>query len=310
MAAARASSSQIVVTSPIATARDVIVLTKPRITLLSAIVAAGAMALAPGSLDPMRAVLTLLGISLAVAGAGALNMLVERDVDALMKRTAGRPLPAHRLAPAWALGTGALLSVLAFPVLWHAAGALSCALTAFSLFVYVLVYTPMKRTSPWALVVGAVPGAMPALMGSTAVAERIELVGLALFGVVFLWQLPHFVAIGIYREQDYSAAGHKIVSALWGVALARAFTVVSTFLLAVLGVALWPIGVASALFGVVAALLGAAFVAVTLRGPWSPAAPRADVDAWARKVFIASLLYLTLLFAALGADAVVARLIA
>src|SRR5262249_41233156 len=138
-------------------ARDVVALTKPRITLMAAIVSAGAMLLAPGAIGVKDGLLSLLGIAMAVAGAGALNMWAGRDVDALMHRRAPRPLPAGRLPGAWALLVGCALAFGSLPLLDVHAGRLTMALTLFSLFVYVLVYTPMKRTSPWALVVGAVP---------------------------------------------------------------------------------------------------------------------------------------------------------
>lgn len=292
-------------TSSLSTARDVGALTKPRITLMSGVVAAGAMGLAPGRMAGADAVLALMGIMMAVSGAGALNMLLERDVDALMLRTAERPLPAGRLHPAWALAVGTLLSAAALPILWLVASPLTAALTAFSLFVYVFVYTPMKRTSPWSLAVGAVPGAMPALMGSTAVAGAVEGVGLALFGVVFLWQLPHFVAIGIYRERDYEAAGHKVVSAVWGLEWARAIMVATTAMLVLLGVALWPLGVGGPLYGACALGVGAWFFVITVRGARSAT----GVNAWARRAFLGSLVYLTVLFAALGLDAVVGRVL-
>lgn len=282
---------------------DVVALTKPRITAMTLIVGGGAMLLAPGTIAPLHAVLSLLGMGLVVGGAGALNMWLERDVDALMERTADRPLPGRRLHPATALAVGLVLSFASLPLLWWAASPLTAGLAAFSLFVYVLVYTPMKRTSPWALVVGAVPGAMPALLGSTAVADSFERVGLSVFVVAFLWQLPHFLAISIYREREYVAAGHRVLSATAGLPTARLALVITTAATAAMGVALWPLQVGGVAYGVVAALLGLWSMALALQG-LAPRASRQDTEAWARRVFFASLIYQTVLFAALGADRV------
>ncbi len=292
--------------SLLATGRDVVALTKPGITTMALIVGAGAMLLAPGSIGVVDALLSLLGIAMAVAGAGALNMWVERDVDALMKRTAARPLPAGRLSGAWALVVGGGLSFGALPLLAVHAGPLSTALTLFSLFIYVLVYTPMKRTSPWALIVGAVPGAMPALMGSTAVTGRFDVVGTALFFWVFLWQVPHFLAIAIYREREYASAGHKVAPSVWGLSASQVLLAGSALLLAVCGVLLVPLHVGGPVTAVVATVAGAWFVLLSARA--LPAFARGTpASAGARRVFFASLVYQTALFGALAVDAVLRR---
>jgi protoheme IX farnesyltransferase len=282
-------------TSIAALARDTAALAKPRITALALIVAAGSMLLAPGHVPLADALWSLFGIGAAVAGAGALNMLVERDVDALMDRTADRPLPARRMSALWALFVGASLSGIAQFALVRHASALTVALTAFSLFVYVLVYTPMKRTSPWALVVGAVPGAMPALMGSSSISATFDKPGVALFAFVLLWQIPHFLAIALYREREYVAAGMKVAPAVWGRRSARIALVASAAMLALCGVALSFMHVGGKITLVVAIASGAWFVALCVR-------------ARARRVFRGSLVYITVLFGALAIDTLVARL--
>lgn len=288
--------------------RDVAALMKPRITAMASIVAAGAMLLASDdtgrSLSATDGALALCAIAMAVAGAGALNMLIERDVDVLMERTRNRPLPAGRLDPIWALVVGVALSLGALPILWSVGGALPVALTAFSLFVYVFVYTPMKRTSPWALVVGAVPGAMPALMGSTVVTGRFDIAGTALFVVVFLWQLPHFLAISTYREREYTAAGHKVFPAQWGIQATKLMIAVTTLLVALSGIALWPLGVGGPRFGIVAVALGVWFLLTAVPAALRTRA-RGEDDAWARKYFFGTLVWQTVLFAALAIDAVI-----
>ena len=282
---------------------DVVALTKPRITAMTLIVGGGAMLLAPGTITALNAALSLLGMALVVGGAGALNMWLERDVDALMERTADRPLPTRRLGAGTALLVGLVLSLASLPLLWVAASPLTAGLAAFSLFVYVLVYTPMKRSSPWALVVGAVPGAMPALLGSTAVAHSFERTGLAIFAVAFLWQLPHFLAISIYRERDYVRAGHRVMSASAGLPAARLALVGTTAAMAAMGLALWPLDVGGPAYGLAALLLGVWSMVLALQG-LRVQGSRADTEGWARRVFFASLVYQTLLFGALGADRV------
>lgn len=278
--------------------RDLWALTKPRITAMSMLVGAGSLLLAPASMTLVDALLALLAIGLSVAGAGALNMYIERDVDALMSRTRDRPLPSGRLDPFWALFVGGALSAASFPVMAIAAnGMLAAWLTAFALFVYVLVYTPMKRTSYWSLVVGSVPGAMPALMGYTAASGAIDPVGLSLFGIVFFWQLPHFLAIGIYREREYVAAGHKVVNAEHSVDLARTLTVATAVPLVAVSLMLWPLGVGSWVYAAIAALLGLWFLGLCVRGFATE-----NANKWARRVFLGSLVHQTVLFAALALD--------
>jgi protoheme IX farnesyltransferase len=189
------------------------------------------------------------------------------------------------------------------PLLFRFGGPLTLGLGLFSLFLYVLVYTPMKRTSPWSLVVGAVPGAMPALMGGTIAAGRIDVAGLAMFGLVFLWQHPHFLAISLYREAEYGAAGHRLFPAVIGARRAQLAIVVTTALLALLGVALWPLGLGGALTAVVAVVVGAWFFLVCARG--LSLQRRADIDAWGRRVFFGSLIWQTVVFGALAADRLV-----
>ncbi len=287
----------------LALVRDLVELTKPRISAMTAIVAGGAMILAPGHISVVKGVIALFAMVLAVSGAGALNMVLEKDVDRLMDRTKNRPLATGRVDVAWGVVVGGLLSALALPLLYASAGAVCCALTAFSLFTYVGVYTPMKRTSPWSLVVGAVPGAMPALMGSSAVSQTLDTVGVALFVTVFVWQLPHFIAISIYRQRDYDAAGHQVFPTRWGLEWSKAIIVATTAVLVAWGVALWPLGLGSPMFGFVALTVGGWFLAIAMKGY----ATATESSAWARRVFFGSLVYQTVLFAALALDYIVNR---
>lgn len=288
------------VSSPLDLLRDVIALTKPRLSSLVLCTTAGGIWLAHGTLARWSSVAALAGTTLAVAGAHALNCYIERDIDGFMARTRGRPLPAGRLEPRVALVLGIVLAALSIPLLWVAVNPLTAALGALALGSYVLVYTPMKTRSPAALYVGAVPGALPPLMGWTAATGRIEGAGLVLFAVLFLWQLPHFLAIAIYRKDDYAAAGMKTLPIVRGDAVARRHIALWTLALVPVSLGLPLLGVAGWFYTAAAVLLGAAFVAKTLPGLRA----RAPQEGFARGVFLLSLIYLTGLFLALIVDAV------
>lgn len=287
--------------------RDVIALGKPRIAAMTLVTGGGTFALAAPVLDVatvVRGALGLLGVALIVMGAGAFNMILERDLDTLMTRTKDRPLAAKRMSTSTATVIASLLVLSSLPLLTVFGNVLTLALALTSLFLYVLVYTPMKRTSPWSLVVGAIPGAAPALMGGTLAAGRFETAGVALFAIAFLWQLPHFLAISVYRENDYSAAGHKVFPAVVGVDNTKALIIATTAPLAALGVALWPMGLAGPVYALVALIVGVWFTLTCVAGYAPTLETRADVDVWARRVFIGSLVWQTVVFGALACDRV------
>jgi protoheme IX farnesyltransferase len=276
-------------------ARDLIALVKPRIMVMALLTAAGAMSLAPGAVGPGRAAWLILGTALIVGSANTLNMWLERDIDCLMARTKHRPLPQHRLDPRTALAFGALQGALSLPVLARV-NLVTAALGLLALVLYVGVYTPMKQRSHWATWVGAVPGALPALMGWTAATGRIELPGLAVFGVLFFWQIPHFHAIAMYRQRDYDAAGLKTLPGTHGVAAARRHIVGYLAVQVAVSLVLVPLGVAGLPYLVTAAVLGAG---VLIQGAGGL---RAGTQKWARNVFLASIVYLPVLFAVMVLD--------
>jgi protoheme IX farnesyltransferase len=235
---------------------------------------------------------------LIVAGANTLNMYLERDSDALMARTAGRPLPAGRMDPAVALRLGIGLSVLSVPLLTFAVGPLPGLLASIALVSYVLLYTPLKRRSATALLVGAIPGAIPPLIGWTAATGRLDLPGVLLFAVMFLWQVPHFLAITLFRKGEYARAGLVVQpNEPGGERAARANIVRYTVALVGVSLLFVPIGVAGRLYLVTALVAGAAFLGYGLLGLRENAGTR-----WARNLFFLSLLYLTALFAVLMVD--------
>lgn len=191
--------------------RDLVALTKPRLSSMVLITTAGGLWLAGGRLAAPSTWAALLGTTLAVAGAHSLNCYLERDLDRVMARTRNRPLPAGRLDPRVALWFGLATGLASIPLLWFGVNPVTSFLGALALGSYVLWYTPLKTRSPWALHVGALPGALPPLMGWTAARGQIEPAGLVLFAILFVWQLPHFLAISLYRRDDYERAGMKTV---------------------------------------------------------------------------------------------------
>ncbi|MBI5516163.1 MAG: protoheme IX farnesyltransferase [Deltaproteobacteria bacterium] len=281
-----------------ALARDLVALAKPRITALVLITTAGGIHLAHGVLTARRSVLALLGTTLAVAAANALNCWWERDLDRFMERTRGRPLPAGRLSPSVALAFGLALALVSVPVLWLGVNTATGALGLLALVSYVGLYTPLKTRSPLALWVGAVPGALPPLMGWTTVTGRAEAPGLVLFAVLFLWQLPHFLAIGVFRREEYARAGFKILPLVRSEPVVRAHIVGWTLALVAVSVLLTPLGVVGRGCLVASLALGAWFLAATLSGDRAT-----TTDRWARGVFKVSLGYLTALFAVIALDA-------
>ena len=196
--------------------RDFASLAKPRITFLSVFTALGGMWLAPVKNSYWAMAMTALGTALVVAAANALNCYIERDSDRQMARTRNRPLPARRMAPKAALIFGTVLALVSVPILTFTVNPVTGLLAAVALVSYVWIYTPMKQESHWALWVGAIPGAMPPLIGWTAATGQVEWPGVVLFGIMFIWQLPHFIAICMYRDQEYQRAGIQTVASVHG----------------------------------------------------------------------------------------------
>lgn len=273
-------------------ARDLLALTKPRITLM--VTATGVMGLlaTPERAPGWRLTAALVGTALVVAGANVLNMWIERDSDALMERTRDRPLASGRIAPGVGLAFGLALSALAMPIL-AAAGLSVAILGAVALVTYLGIYTPMKRRSRWSLPAGAIAGAMPPVMG-WATASCSVYGGVYLFVVLFAWQLPHFVAIALFRGEEYARAG-LAVGAVGSSPVERAKRE-----LVVLSVAFAAITLAAPLFGfggvwvfVTAAVTGAGLVALAIRA----ARARAQRSAW-RDVFAYTMGHLAIVLAA------------
>jgi heme o synthase len=279
--------------SPLSYAKDLLLLAKPRLSGLVMLTTAGGLGLAPGRIGAARALLTILGTAAVVGAANALNNFLERDIDARMRRTRDRPLPAGRVEPFVALALGMMVPAFALPLLALVANPLTALLAFVALAVYVGAYTPMKQRSTLALFVGAVPGAIPPLLGWTAVTARLDAGGLALFLLLFAWQLPHFLAISIYLADDYARGGLKVFAVVHGERATRTCIAAAATALVPVSLALVPLGVAGAAYGIVAVAAGAGLAGYALSGLGG------EGGRWARNVFLATLAHLTVLFVAL-----------
>jgi protoheme IX farnesyltransferase len=214
-------------------------LTKPRITFLITLSALAGFALgSPGGVNWLQLWHTALGIALLTSGTSTLNQYWERDLDALMQRTQRRPLPAQKLAPASALGFGLALSLVAEIYLAWFVNPLTalCGLVAWAS--YLFLYTPLKMRTTWCTFIGAIPGALPPLLGWAAARNEIGLEALALFAILFLWQFPHFHAIAAFYRDDYARAGIRMLPVVNSRATARQIV---GYTLALLPISLLPV---------------------------------------------------------------------
>jgi protoheme IX farnesyltransferase len=261
------------------------------------------MWLAPGHLASVRGWLTLFATAGTVGAANALNCYIERDRDRRMARTRSRPLPSGRMGPSVALGFGILLAAFSIPLLALVANPLTGLLGLVAFASYVFAYTPLKSRSAAAMWVGALPGALPPLMGWTAVTGHLGATGLVLFAILFLWQLPHFLAIALFRKDEYAAAGLASVPLSFGDRHARVELFCEALLLLPVTLSLYPLHLAGPLYAVAAVALGAWFV----RLAWPGLGAADPGKRWARGVFLYSLIYLTGLFLALALDVVIRR---
>jgi len=277
---------------------DYVALTKPRLNfLVVATSAAGYYLGGTGSADLVSMAQAVAGTALVAGGAAALNQLYERDTDALMRRTRLRPLPAGRLAPAEARIFGLALSACGLVVLAARANWLSTGLALATLLTYIVIYTPMKRRTPLSTIVGAVPGALPALIGWTASHGGIDRSGAALFAIVFCWQLPHFMAIAWLYREDYALAGFPMLPVIDPDGKrAGKQAVYWAFLLLLASLEPTFSGLAGNVYLAVAAVLGVALFLLAVRFA------TARNEATARALFYGSITYLPLLWIAMIAN--------
>lgn len=299
-AASTAVASDAAVAREAAATADWVELCKPRITLLVTVTAAVGFVLgSPADVAFGRLAAALVGTALAAAGAGALNHVVERDVDARMGRTRNRPIPTGRIDPNAAVLYALALSALGLVTLWFGANPRAAILAVVTTMLYIGVYTPMKRTTTLNTLVGAVPGAIPPVIGWTAATGGLDWGAAVLFSILFLWQLPHFLSIAWMFREDYARGGLKMLPTLDPDGRATGWTA-AVYGLALVPVSLapTPLGLAGGIYFGGALLLGAAFFAFGLRFALKRERSRA------RRLLLASVTYLPLLLVLLVADRV------
>ena len=284
--------------TPTTKLRGYVALAKLRVVELLLITTVPTMVLAEGGWPATSLVLiTLLGGTLAAGGANAINMVIDRDIDALMPRTQGRPLVTGLITPRAAMVFAVVLEALAFVVLWWGANLLSACLTLSATLFYVFVYTIwLKRTSRQNIVIGGAAGAVPVLVGWSAVQNNVGWAAVVLFVLMFLWTPPHFWALAIRHADEYRAAGVPMLPVVVPIQQAIRQMVVYTALLVASSIVLVPVAHLGWIYGIAAGVLGAGFLADTALLARTPTSARA------MRVFAFSITYVTLLFGALTVD--------
>jgi len=291
-----------------ATAGDYIALLKPRVMSLVVFTGFVGLVAAPNALNPFIAVVAILTIALGAGASGALNMWYDADIDAVMKRTIDRPVPAGRILPGEALGFGLVLSVLSVLTLGLIVNWLSAALLAFTIFFYAVVYTMwLKRSTPQNIVIGGASGAFPPVIGWAAATGAVSLESVILFLIIFLWTPPHFWALALFKADEYGRAGIPMMPNVAGEASTRKQIFAYTLLIAPVGVLPWAFGFTTIGYGLVAAALGIAFIWYAWKVLVMPDSDRAMKPA--KALFGYSLIYLFVIFAAYLADSVVQRVL-
>ena len=285
--------------------RDFVALTKPRVMSLVVFTGLCGLIAAPVGIHPVLAFTAVLCIALGAGAAGALNQWYEADIDALMKRTADRPLPAGRMDRQSALHFGVGLSFFSVILMGVATNWLAAAILAVSILFYVLVYTVwLKRRTPQNIVIGGAAGAFPPIIGWAAATGDVAVLPLLMFGLIFLWTPPHFWALALFVKSDYAKAGVPMLPVVAGEATTRTQILLYALPMAVCAIMPWALGLTGAIYGVTAALLSVAFVVMAARVAFRVTMSD-DTMAPEKALFGFSLIYLFALFAALAVDRMV-----
>jgi heme o synthase len=275
---------------------DFITLMKPRVMVLAVFTAVVGLMIAPGRLEPRLAVTAILAIAAGAGAAGVLNMRFDADIDALMARTARRPIPRGKVSCAEALVFGLILACSAVAILALALNIKAAALLAFTIFFYVIVYTIwLKRSTPQNIVIGGIAGALPPVIGWTAATGAIALEPFILFLIIFLWTPPHFWALSLNRADEYARAGIPMLPVAAGTTATTRQILIYSMLLLPISMLPCVLGYADLLFGAVAVTCGAILIALAFKLHRSKGTDRRA----AQRLFAFSILYLFLLFAAL-----------
>jgi protoheme IX farnesyltransferase len=286
--------------------RDWIALLKPRV--MSLVVFSGLVGLivAPGHLHPVLAFTAILCITVAAGACGAINMWYDRDIDAIMRRTRNRPIPAGRIRPDAALGYGVTLAVGSVITMGLAVNIPAACILALSVCFYVFVYTIwLKRRTPQNIVIGGAAGAFPPVIGWVAVTGSVDPISLVLFGIIFIWTPPHFWSLALWANDDYRRAGVPMLPVVAGAKETRRQILLYTLILVPLTLAPYLLGFSGIPYGVTAAVLGLLFLERVYRvvtDEQDSAGNSLTRDAPAKAAFKYSVLYLFMLFGALAVD--------
>ena len=287
--------------------RDLLALTKPKVMRLVVYTGAAGLLAAPtpANLGPVNLILgftAVLCIALAAGAAGALNQWYESDIDALMKRTANRPLPAGRMTRQTALHFGVGLSVFSVVLMGLATNYVAAAWLAVSILFYVIIYTVwLKRRTAQNIVIGGAAGAFPPLIGWVAATGQVTMMPILLFAIIFLWTPPHFWALSLFVRMDYSNAGVPMMPVVAGLASTRRQVLLYTLPMIAAAIAPWAMGYTGWIYGVTAIVLNAIFLALAIAVSLNKATEPAQMGP-EKKLFAFSILYLFVLFGALVAD--------
>src|ERR1700722_19492590 len=283
--------------APAAEVADYVEILKPRVMSLVVFTGLVGLVLAPGHLHPLLATVAVLCIAIGAGAAGAINMWYDRDIDAVMRRTASRPLPSGRMVPGEALGFGVVLGVGAVLLMGLAVNAVAAELLALTIAFYVFVYTIwLKRRTPQNIVIGGAAGALPPLIGWAAVTGDIGWGAIALFAIIFFWTPPHFWALSLYKADEYAAAGIPMLPVVAGARETKRQMLLYTLVLWPVSLGPWLLGIAGPLYAAGAGGLSLLFTLSAVR-VW-----RDESERSARQMFAFSLAYLFLIFMLLLVD--------
>ncbi len=286
--------------------KDWIALLKPRVMVLVVFIGLIGLLVAPGHLNPVLGFTAVLCIAMAAGAAGAINMWYDRDIDAVMRRTANRPIPSGRIVAGAALGYGVTLAIGSVLVMFLATNLVAAAVLALSILFYVFVYTVwLKRRTPQNIVIGGAAGAFPPMIGWAAVTGSVDLVPLILFAIVFFWTPPHFWSLALFAHADYARAGVPMLPVVAGAKETRRQILLYTLVLLPTTLLPWAVGFSGLIYAASAVLLGIGFLACVWR-VWrdrqDAAGNSLSGETPARAAFKYSILYLFVLFAALAVD--------
>ena len=282
--------------------RDLLALTKPKVMRLVVYTGLAGLLAAPGPVNIVLGFTAVLCIALAAGAAGALNQWYESDIDALMKRTANRPLPAGRMTRQTALHFGVGLSIFSVVLMELATNQVAAAWLAVSILFYVLIYTVwLKRRTAQNIVIGGAAGAFPPLIGWVAATGHVTTMPILLFAIIFLWTPPHFWALSLFVRMDYAKAGVPMMPVVAGVTSTRRQVLLYTLPMVAAAIAPWALGFTGWIYGVTSVILNAIFLALAI-GVWRNKATEPAQMGPEKRLFAFSILYLFVLFGALVAD--------